>query len=232
MHRDINEFEYISALLQSNQHVLRTSGKIIACDLAIYLKSRHGLIVPEEVINRLILTDLAGQIQDESIEENITVKRNGKDEKPHKSGAKQKWKDKNKKPDTFKPGVHLAMDISQIAAVLLIPELIEASSSRDMKIFAPFRDVITAFLKDDRITAPILREIFASVNECIVSDDVINEMLQVADCPEFLFKALVSDVMLYSDHENVSNAPKLAKAISDPIVNDGIYHIHLHGPLH
>ena len=92
--------------------------------------------------------------------------------------------------------VHLAMDISQITAVLLIPKLIEASSSRDMKIVAPFRDVITAFMKDDRITAPILREIFASVNECIVSDDEINEMLEVAYRPEFLINALVSDVML------------------------------------
>jgi hypothetical protein len=183
VHRDINELEYISALLQSNQHVLRTSGTIIATDIAVYLKSRHGLIVSEDVIDRLILTELAGQIQDEPIKETLHTE--------PKKKKKLKNTDESEEPD-----VHFAMDISQITAILLIPELIEASESRDMKIFAPFRDVITAHMKDGQITGPILREIFASVNEYIVSDTVITEMLELANRPESLIQALVSDVVL------------------------------------
>jgi hypothetical protein len=89
-----------------------------------------------------------------------------------------------------------------------------------MKIFAPFRDLVAASMKDGRITGPILREIFASVNEYIVSDDVIIEMLELADRPEKLIDALVSDVTLYKDHSNVSKAPKLVQRISDPNTND------------
>ena len=63
VHRDINELEFISALLQSHQHVIRSSGSIKAVDIAVYLKSRHGIIVAEDVIDHLIITELAGQIQ-------------------------------------------------------------------------------------------------------------------------------------------------------------------------
>ena len=205
VHRDINELEYISALLQSNQHVLRTSGTIIAADIAIYLKSRHGMIVSNEVIDRLILTELAGQIQDEPIKEILCTD--------------PKKKRKEKYADESEQEVHLAMDIGQMTAILLIPQLIEASETRDMKVFAPFRDFITSCMKDGKITGPILREIFASVNEYIVSDQVITEMLELANRPESLILALVSDVLLYKDHDNVSKAPKLIKEISDPSNN-------------
>ena len=63
VHRDINELKYISALLQSHQHVIRSSGSIKAVDIAVYLKSRHGVIVSEEAIDQLIITELAGKIQ-------------------------------------------------------------------------------------------------------------------------------------------------------------------------
>jgi hypothetical protein len=42
----------------------------------------------------------------------------------------------------------------------------------------------------------------------------------LADCPESLIQALVGDVVSYKDHDNVSKAPKLVSAISDPNNND------------
>jgi hypothetical protein len=214
VHRDINELEYISALLQSGPHVIRTSGSIIAADIAIYLKSRHGLIVSEEIIDRLILLELAGQIQDEPIKE--TLRNADAEPKKKRKKAKKKTDASEEEQD-----VHFAMDISQITAILLIPELIDASESTDMmKIFAPFRQVITAHMIDGQITATALRDIFTSVNEVNVSDEVITEMLQVADRPESLIEALVKDVALYKDHSSVSKAPTLVEAISDPSNND------------
>lgn len=60
VHRDINELEYITALLQTNQKVLRTSGTVKAEDIALYLKSRHGVVVEEDVLQELIVSQMAG----------------------------------------------------------------------------------------------------------------------------------------------------------------------------
>ena len=203
VHRDINEFEFISALLQSHQHVIRSSGSIKAVDIAVYLKSRHGVIVSEEVIDQLIIKELAGQIHNE-------------DDTPAPSDENLKLKKvTNKEKRTIEESLRIPLDICQLAAILLIPELLEASESANMKLFAPFRDALEASMKDGKITGPSLRIVFEGVNECNISDEVIEKMLELSNDPNGLIDALASDLALYKEHEDVSNTPTLVKAVSN-----------------
>jgi hypothetical protein len=116
VHRDISELEYISALLQSHQHYIRSSGAIKADDIAIYLKSRNGIIIiiSEAVIDQLILTDLAGQVQN-----------NENHHQPDNDRAMSK--STQPKSDNLCKESRISMDISQLTAILLIPELLEVN---------------------------------------------------------------------------------------------------------
>ena len=200
VHRDINELEFISALLQSHQHVVRSSGSIKAVDIAVYLKSRHGIIVAEDVIDHLIITELAGQIQTDM-------------QKPLVENLKDK-KVTSKERKEFEDSLRIPLDICQLTAILLIPELLEESESVNMKVFSLFRETIEASMKDGNLTASSLRELFESINECYVSDEVIDEMLELTSTPDGLIEALVSDLALYKEHEEVSNTPSLVQALS------------------
>jgi len=64
---DVNELEYISALHQcSSMSCLRLDCSIHADEVALYLKSRHGLCVSPEVVRRFILQDGLTADKDES----------------------------------------------------------------------------------------------------------------------------------------------------------------------
>lgn len=200
VHRDINELEFISALLQSHQHVIRSSGSIKAVDIAVYLKSRHGIIVSEEDIDQLIISELSGQIQ------NDIPTPSDEDLKGKKTSSKEKR--------AIEESLRIPLDICQLTAILLIPELLDESESGNMKVFSPFRDALEASMKGDKITRPSLRALFESVNECNVSDEVIDEMLELASDSNGLIEALVSDLALYKEHDDVSNTPALVKSLS------------------
>jgi hypothetical protein len=195
VHRDLSELEFISALLQTQQHVLRTSGTIKAADVVLYLKSRHGISVAEETIDRFILTDLAGQTQNNLFTKETTV------QPSRKSDA----------------DVGVALDICQLTSILLIPELLEGSEGTDFKIVVPFRDAVVAVMKDDSmITEITLRELFEGVGEFNVADEVLHDMLHLARRPEYLIDALVSDIALYKDYQEISCTSKLRTSISNP----------------
>ena len=59
---DLNELEYLSALQQTEKDFLRSDATLIAKDIRLYLKSRHGLDVLEDRVAREILQDLGGTI--------------------------------------------------------------------------------------------------------------------------------------------------------------------------
>jgi hypothetical protein len=206
VHRDINELEFISALLQSHQHVIRSSGTIKTRDIALYFKSRHGLFVSEETIERFILTDLAGQIQDEPPP---------KEEPVEEIVMKKKRKKSPLDEDEFLG----ALDICQFVSILLIPEILEGSegSYDNFKLFAVFREAILAATKNSSvISEQSLRELFESVGEFKVSREVIESMLQLANRQEDLMEALVSDISFYKEYQDPSSYSRLRKDLSSP----------------
>jgi hypothetical protein len=205
VHRDINELEFLSALLQSHQHVIRSSGTIKTRDIALYFNSRHGLFVSEETIERFILTDLAGQIQDEP--------------QPKEEPAGEKGMKKRKKSPLDEDEFLGALDICQFASILLIPEILEGSegSYEKFKLFAVFREALmTATKNASVISGESLRGLFESVGEFKVSDEVIQSMLELASRPEDLMDALVSDLSLFKEYQEISSYTKLRKALSEP----------------
>jgi hypothetical protein len=214
VHRDINELEYISALLQSHQHVIRASGSVKAVDIVVYLKSRHGLIVSEEVIDQYIITELAGQIQND-----VPLKPLINDDyDDDNAGDIATKKVTSKERKAIEESLRIPLDICQLTTILMIPELLEESESMNLKIFSLFRETVEASMIDGVMTRSSLRELFESVNECHVSDEVIDEMLELTNRTEGLIDALVTDLHLYKEHEDVSNAPFLVQALSNPPV--------------
>lgn len=151
-------------------------------------------------IDHLIITELAGQIQTDM-------------QKPLVENLKDK-KVTSKERKEFEDSLRIPLDICQLTAILLIPELLEESESVNMKVFSLFRETIEASMKDGNLTASSLRELFESINECYVSDEVIDEMLELTSTPDGLIEALVSDLALYKEHEEVSNTPSLVQALS------------------
>ena len=57
---DVNELEYIAALMQSEKMFLRKDGSLTARDIHFYLKSRHGLQIPTEQVEKEIICELGG----------------------------------------------------------------------------------------------------------------------------------------------------------------------------
>ena len=203
VHRDIQELEFLSALLQSHQHVIRSSGTIKARDIALYFKSRHGILVSEVFIERFILNDLAGQIQDEPL-----PKVEPTQEKP-----------KKKKSPLDEDEFLGALDICQFASILLIPEFLEGSegTEEEFKLFAAFRDAFMGATGNaPTITVQSLRELFETVGEFKVSDEVIQSMVQLASRPEDLMNALVSDISLFREYHEVSSYEKLRASMLNP----------------
>ncbi|CAB9503463.1 expressed unknown protein [Seminavis robusta] len=56
---DVAELEYISALMQTEKLFLRQDGSLTGRDIHFYLKSRHGVRVPVEEIEREIICQMA-----------------------------------------------------------------------------------------------------------------------------------------------------------------------------
>lgn len=181
--RDMNELEFIAALLQTNQKVIRTAGTVKAADIVLYLISRHGIVVPEHVVQQSIVTELAGQTQDVG---DVTTTPTGVDAGPSNHN-------------------HDVIDISELTAILLIPQLLEASQNKldNARVFTYFEAVIEAeHNKEGLLTKEGLRKLFEGVGENNVSDTLLNEMVALAAAGGDLVSALTSDVTLFDDLEN------------------------------
>ena len=156
--RDTKELEYLSALLQTNQQHLRADGTIKACDVVLYLRSRHGIVVSEDVVKNLILKDLAGQTT-------------------------------NSESDV--------LDLCQLTAILIIPELIEATGDETLlkKTIETVFSEVASELSNGALTKNRLREIFDRYDDFAVSDDLLEEMIATRPTGDFaLIDALTSDL--------------------------------------
>lgn len=58
VHRDIAEIEFVTALLQTSKTFLRN--RVSAKDVMIYMRSRHGIVITEDVASQLLVKELAG----------------------------------------------------------------------------------------------------------------------------------------------------------------------------
>lgn len=70
---DVAELEYISALMQTEKLFLRQEGSLTARDIHYFLKSRHGLEVPVEQIEKEIMVELGGTIAANAAESDINA---------------------------------------------------------------------------------------------------------------------------------------------------------------
>lgn len=57
---DVRELEYISALHQTDLSGIRQNGSIVAQDIELFLKSRHGVVVTEEEVHNQIINCFGG----------------------------------------------------------------------------------------------------------------------------------------------------------------------------
>lgn len=106
---DIAELEYVSALLQTNRVSLRADGSLIARDVHLYLKSRHGINFSEESVQRFIIGELAGTCLDGDREERLSVESNTD---PNENGSTNEAKSIEEEPK---------IDLVQLISLLLIP---------------------------------------------------------------------------------------------------------------
>ena len=141
--RDLKELEYLSALLQTNMQHLRSDGTIKASDIVLYIRSRHGLVVQEDLVQQLILKELAGQTMD--VESDV-------------------------------------IDLCQLTAILLIPQLLEAASDENRleEVFGKVHEDIASIVGYDGLKRDRLRSIFAMHDDLAVSDDLLDEMIAAA----------------------------------------------------
>ena len=154
--RDTKELEYLSALFQTNQERLRSDGTIKACDVVLYLRSRHGIVVDEDVVKDLILKELAGQTTNSE------------------SGV---------------------LDICQLTAILIIPELIEADGKLLDSIFGTVFSDDALELNSGELRKDRLREIFSRYDDVAISDELLEEMVAAHSMGDFaLINALTSDL--------------------------------------
>lgn len=66
------------------------------------------------------------------------------------------------------------------------------------------------------ITEAALRELFESVGEIDVSNEVIQNMIALASRPADLINALVNDLLLFKDNQSVSSTVQLRASITKP----------------
>jgi hypothetical protein len=188
--RDVHELEFISALLQTDLRTIRLDGSIKAYDIVQYLKSRYGVDASVETVRRWIVCDLAASTES--------------DEHLCKQLSNNKQNKEQEKDVDDDDGEEIVMDICQFASLMLAPELLEAkingsSSNNNNELGAKLfgSGILDHMLSqahggvDDNAydensnqltwTHMALRHLFNRYNELDVSDELIDEMIQVAE---------------------------------------------------
>ena len=161
VHRDIPELEYIAALLQSDPQAVRASGTIKAIDIVFYLLSRHGVQVSEDLVEERIMTELAGSLKNDN---DKFAQEDEKDDKPRGK----------------------VLDICQMAAILIIPELVQAAAdekneSKETNLFSAFEKELGGALPNNKeALRETLRKNVVLFDADDISDDLLDEMLAVA----------------------------------------------------
>jgi len=192
--RDTNELEYISCLLQSHPTILRPSGTLRANDVVAFLMSRHGVELQQQVVEDCIVNELAGH----------TLK--GQRERSRSSSSSDSVLDgaillengdgttvKNASKSTKK-----VLDICQMAAILVIPELLQAATQNDNKLFSAFQDELGgAIPKSKEALRKALVQYRLVVNGDDVSDELLGAMLDVSKDGSDIVAALTSDLHLF-----------------------------------
>lgn len=204
VHRDMNELEFLAAILQTNAGDIRTNGTIQAADICLYLRSRHGIAVSEADVERLLVHELAGQMQETIVAPTI------EDEE-----------DVNKDKKMEEDQVIGAVDICQMIALLLIPELMQSPESLpefENGLLGPFKKALQAELDKNgnvhSLTMEGLRNVCDSAAIYNASDELLHDMVLVAQNSETLEDVLTGDVQLYSDFKNRAYSKYAAAPVS------------------
>jgi len=182
VHRDLNELEYIAALLQSHPKIVRTSGTLKAIDIVIYLLSRHGVQVSKETVEDLIVTELAGNTMKETA---TNTSRSSSD-------------------NNYAVEITKVLDISQMAAILVIPELLQAARKSESCASSDSTHLFSAFEAELGGALPTTKEALRKAmkdNGVVVDDDEIPEDLldsMLAAAKGGTIDALTSDLELFS----------------------------------
>jgi hypothetical protein len=152
-------------------------------DVVVYLTSRHGISVDKELVQKDIMTDLAGDLSSEPTR---------------------------------------AIDICQIASILLLPHFKKIADSDDnehiQRLFGSGLDLVLAELPPDErwypggyhpgafpvLSADLLQEILALHGEFNVPPQILEDMIRIAggeghalDVPT-LMRAMTSDLTAYN----------------------------------
>lgn len=170
VHRDVKELEYLSALMQTSTKGLRKDASLTVTDVAYYLRSRHGVTVDEELIQSLILTDLAGNMNSDQDLAETEEEKDGSD----------------------------VLDLCQLLSILLIPHFHKASvedSCADNlldRVLASLRyaaretdEATKGNGRDNKkksvvLTRQVLRNLLTNLDEFHVNDDLLDDMIKVA----------------------------------------------------
>ena len=131
--KDLAELCYISALHQTGDDV-RKDGSIRDVDVALYLRSRHNVLVSEEEVRKFILPGLAGTTT--CCMGNGGVRAEGQDEGDAIDGGKKS----NANDDSV-------VDLAELTALLMIPVLVKLAEEQQQQATAAA--VEDDFIDDD-----------------------------------------------------------------------------------
>lgn len=198
---DTKELEYISSLHQTGRKYLRQDGTINGKDVRHFLRSRHGIQVDLEVVDRAVIQELAGTAPVspamKKSEQALTTIAEGDDDSD--KGLKTKSSDEDN-PDNQEVDEddEPRMDLCQVLALLLIPFLRGGNpDGEDQETVGKAVDIamntIWAELrahsihveesgKDEGVlvTMDFLREIMDMFGEFNLPDEILQEMIDTA----------------------------------------------------
>ena len=224
---DTQELEYIAALHQvahrtkKDKIVLRQNGTILAKDIQVYLRSRHGIAVDIPSINSNLLFELAGTTTPFT----------------NSNNAKQK-KTPSKAPETAIVEPH--MDLVQLTSLLLIPllrqEEILESKRPSTSVTRGIPEHVLLLMEDEletqgisvdqfqelndnfetatRLTPDLLRCLLEAYGETNVEESIVEEMVALASededrktfwNPSTFIRALTADIQHYDPENNYNS---------------------------
>lgn len=198
VHRDISELQFIAALLQTRLPDICTRGTVTVADVVLYLRSRHAIDASEADVERLIFTDLAGQLQETTTTTTTTTLE--LQEKEEVSDVEQ-FDESHLGEGQIVGG---RIDICQLVALLVIPELLQPPAL-ETSLVKPLEHALRELPGGRRnamesfrtLTCDNLRQVFANAGEFHVSEDLLLEMVQISESSDAIADALTADIRLY-----------------------------------
>ena len=172
--KDLAELCYISALHQTGDDV-RRDGSIRDVDIALYLRSRHNVLVTEEEVRRFILPGLAGTTCCKSDDVKVVD-----DTDANHGGGKLKG-GSNANDD----GV---VDLAELTALLMIPVLVklaEEQQQQQQQQAMAMADEVDEFVDDERNSKQDISD--ESLNGNIIGDAlriILNDIGSSENYPE------------------------------------------------